>query len=146
MKCILKIILIILKAKLIFLIVLFGYNPHWSQDWKSGDSISLVFYTRGTKQVDSEDSAEDSTENFGALGKGAEVDLVDKKGQTPLHVACFKGHVDAARLLLDKGADIDRVNKRGETPLYAACSKGHVDAARLLLDIRLRPDPQKCPR
>ena len=71
---------------------------------------------------------------------------MDKKGQTPLHVACFKGHVDAARLLLDKGADIDRVNKRGETPLYAACSKGHVDAARLLLDIRLRPDPQKCPR
>ncbi len=54
--------------------------------------------------------------------------------QTPLFVACGKGHVDAARRLLDEGAEVDRANKYGATPLFVACERGHVDAARLLLD------------
>ena len=52
----------------------------------------------------------------------------------PLIIACEKGHVDAARLLLDKGAEVDRAKEDGATPLIIACWKGHVDAARLLLD------------
>ena len=52
-----------------------------------------------------------------------------------LYVACTKGHVDAARLLLDNGAAVDRARPHdGMTPLWAACAKGQVDAARLLLD------------
>ena len=53
---------------------------------------------------------------------------------TPLLIACSKGHVDAARLLLDKGAEVDRAAEDGQTPLFIACQKGHVDVARLLLD------------
>ena len=48
----------------------------------------------------------------------------------PLIIACEKGHVDAARLLLDNGAEVDRAMKDGWTPLLIACTKGHVDAAR----------------
>ena len=52
----------------------------------------------------------------------------------PLIIACEKGHVDAARLLLDNGAEVDRTEKYGATPLFGACFHGQVDAARLLLD------------
>ena len=53
--------------------------------------------------------------------------------RTPLYIACFNSHVDAARLLLEKGAEVDRAEGTA-TPLGIACEKGHVDAARLLLD------------
>ena len=52
----------------------------------------------------------------------------------PLIIACEKGHVDAARLLLDKGAEVNRATEDGRTPLLVACLQGHVDAVRLLLD------------
>ena len=65
---------------------------------------------------------------------GGEVDLAKEDGATPLLVACWKGHVDAVRLLLDRGAEGDRSYYNGQTPLYVACGNGHVDAARLLLD------------
>ena len=67
------------------------------------------------------------------LDKGAEVDQANENGRTPLFVACFKGHVGAARLLLDKGADVNRAVKNW-TPLYVACLAGHVDVAQLLLE------------
>jgi len=49
------------------------------------------------------------------LENGAEVNRADKHGQTPLYIACTKGHVDAARLLLDKGAAVDRAKEDGAT-------------------------------
>ena len=59
---------------------------------------------------------------------------IDRQRMGTLFIACWEGHVDAARLLLEKGAEVDRANKKGATPLYAACFKGHVDVAQLLLD------------
>ena len=64
----------------------------------------------------------------------AAANKANENGATPLYIACDKGHVDAARLLLDKGAEVDRADEDGRTPLFVACFKGHVGAARLLLD------------
>ena len=47
-----------------------------------------------------------------------------KQGATPLYIACFNGHVDAARLLLENGAEVDRAMKDGAIPLWIACQKG----------------------
>ena len=58
------------------------------------------------------------------------VDASNRKGR---HAKVHKGHVDAARLLLEKGAEVDRAMKNGATPLWTACGNGHVDVARLLL-------------
>ena len=49
----------------------------------------------------------------------------NENGATPLYIACDKGHVDAARLLLDKGAEVDRANKWGSTPLSIAKNLRH---------------------
>lgn len=47
---------------------------------------------------------------------GADVNLRDEEGQTPLHYAAVCDHVDCARLLLEKGADIDAEDKNGDKP------------------------------
>lgn len=57
-------------------------------------------------------------------------------GWTPLHLAAFFGHVDAARVLLDAGAGVNAVSRNSltNTPLHAAAAGKHVDVAVLLLD------------
>jgi ankyrin repeat protein len=55
-------------------------------------------------------------------------------GFQPLGLACFFGHVDAARLLLDRGADPNRPGEGGFTALHAAAQNGDEGLARLLLE------------
>src|SRR4051794_18191705 len=57
-------------------------------------------------------------------------------GWTPLHLAAFFGHLEAARLLLDGGADVSAVstNSLENTPLHAATAGRHSDVALLLLE------------
>ena len=83
------------------------------------------------------------------LLEGEAVVDAKKDGATPLFVACEKGHVNAAKLLLDKGAEIgseiDRAKEDGTTTLWIACFEGRVDAARLLLDNGAEGD-RRCSR
>jgi len=57
-------------------------------------------------------------------------------GWTPLHLAAFFGHHDAALALLDDGAPVDAIsaNTLKNTPLHAATAGKHADVALLLLD------------
>lgn len=57
-------------------------------------------------------------------------------GWSPLHLAAFFGHVEAARMLLDAGADVLAVsqNALANTPLHAATAGKHADVALLLLE------------
>ena len=59
---------------------------------------------------------------------------IDRQRMGTLLVACWTGHVDTVRLVLNEGAEVDRANQNGVTPLHIACQKGHVAVARLLLD------------
>ena len=60
----------------------------------------------------------------------------------PLHVACFKGHFDAVKALLEGGADVkatvrdehDEARHRGATPLHMAARHGSVVVVNLLLE------------
>jgi ankyrin repeat protein len=57
-------------------------------------------------------------------------------GWTPLHLAAFFGHEEAARLLLEAGADVQAVSRNGltNTPLHAATAGKHEEVAMLLLE------------
>ena len=61
-------------------------------------------------------------------------DVTDQRGSTPLIIATYYNHVEAASILLSAGADPDRKDSMGNTPLMGACFKGHADVARLLLN------------
>ena len=72
-----------------------------------------------------------------ALAEGADVHYDDEtKGWTPLHRACYHGHLEIIRALLDAGAKPNEAKTRGtgQSPLIFACQKGRVEAARMLLD------------
>jgi ankyrin repeat protein len=51
-----------------------------------------------------------------------------------LGAACFSGHEDVARLLLDHGADLTATNDYNSTPLHLAASHGHGAVVQLLLE------------
>jgi ankyrin repeat protein len=50
------------------------------------------------------------------LEHGANPNLKNSAGQTPLHAACEHGYKENAKLLLDKGADTSITDNKGLTP------------------------------
>jgi ankyrin repeat protein len=61
------------------------------------------------------------------LSVGAHVDAKGKfDGVTPLHMACYRGHVQVVKDLREHGADIELEDCVGRTPLHWACLNGHV--------------------
>ena len=55
-----------------------------------------------------------------------QIDLRDKYGDTPLHVACKSGREAIVELLLEIGADPLLENKHGKTPFQWATDFGQV--------------------
>jgi ankyrin repeat protein len=71
------------------------------------------------------------------LKLGADVNAVDKNGETALHGAAYRNHPKVVRLLADKGARIavwNKANKTGLTPLTIA--EGHRPG------LNFRPSPE----
>ena len=66
--------------------------------------------------------------------EGFALDVVDSRGETPLHVACFNNRVDIVKMLLDDPTiDFNRKSNNGTTPLHKACSGHSVEVVDLLL-------------
>ena len=61
-----------------------------------------------------------------------DVNETDKNGVTPLQKACFSGHNDVIRLLLEKGAVVD-VEEGQASPLHHAAYGGFQETVELLL-------------
>ena len=57
----------------------------------------------------------------------------DKRGLTPLHVAAWAGNMKMVQRLLAEGADVNAETNWGETPLHHAVYFGHTEVCELLL-------------
>ena len=75
-----------------------------------------------------------------ALNAGCDINLTGHGQTTPLYIACFKGHLDIVRLLLENNCNIDQAMDDGRMPLYAACNQEHLDIVRLLLENKCNID------
>ena len=76
---------------------------------------------------------EDISVAMSLLQRGANVNILDEKGKSPLHRVAEGGRIDIAELLLKHGADVGSRNEEGWTPLYAASRAGQVEMAELLI-------------
>ncbi len=68
------------------------------------------------------------------LKQGADPNLKDFRGNTPLLYAVHEGNPEATKLLIEYGADIDTYNILGFTPLLEASRKGYRQIIDLLLE------------
>ena len=59
------------------------------------------------------------------LVKGAQPNITDEFGFTPLQDAATLGHKDVVQLLLEGGADPNMADDIGHAPLHCAAMKGH---------------------
>ncbi|XP_054009372.1 ankyrin repeat and death domain-containing protein 1A-like isoform X1 [Hylaeus anthracinus] len=62
-----------------------------------------------------------------------ELNVTDKKGQTPIHCACAEEHLEAVEILIGLGANVDAQDNEGNTPLHVATRTRHTAIAQLLL-------------
>lgn len=68
------------------------------------------------------------------LGKGANPNLRDREGSTPLIAAVQISFPEAVATLVGTRADVNLANERGETPLIIAVQRRDVASVRLLLE------------
>ena len=66
------------------------------------------------------------------LGAGADPNIAEFGGQTPLHFAVIQGYGDIVLLLLAAGADTDIADSEGNTPLALAVEFGRQGIVRIL--------------
>ena len=77
------------------------------------------------------------------VDKGAEIEVTDDDGCTPMFRTIESGHTAIVRLLLEKGANPDSEPCDGYDPytyLYHAASDNHIDIVESLLDAGADPD------
>lgn len=74
------------------------------------------------------------------IQQGANVNIADKRGVTPLVLATQLGYVEAVEELIKARARLDIANDTGETPLIAAVHRRDFTMMRLLLKGGADPD------
>ena len=71
------------------------------------------------------------------IGNGADASILNKAGQTCLHIAAREGHLDMCNMLVTRGCLPEIQDKFGFTASYWAHQKGHSDIVKIL------PPPKK---
>ncbi len=106
----------------------YGLPENWIPPGTSALSLSVIGRTVDATRL--------------LLDHGADVDIRDQPGWTPLMWASYLGAAEIARLLVQSGADVraksvlqeDGVFSPGTTPLMLASARGHLEVVELLLE------------
>ena len=72
--------------------------------------------------------------------RGANANIADRNGVTPIAIAVNLGFLEGVEALLAAGARVDEANRAGETPLIAATHRGDTMLVRALLANGADPD------
>uniref|UniRef100_A0A8D3BWQ7 Ankyrin repeat domain 13B n=1 Tax=Scophthalmus maximus TaxID=52904 RepID=A0A8D3BWQ7_SCOMX len=71
-----------------------------------------------------------------AANEQTDLESLDPRGRTPLHLAVTLGHLECTRVLLQNGADVSKENRNGWTVLQEAVSTRDPELVRLVLRYR----------
>ncbi len=119
---------------------------------RDGDKVTQVISQPGntlinTRDLSTGDTAlhivterQDNTWIRFLTQNGANPNIANKKGVTPIMIASSLGNVAGVEALLKGGARIDDQNSLGETPLISAIHRRDVEMVKLLLASGADPD------
>ena len=93
-----------------------------TRDYKTGETALHIVVRRG-----------DLTYLRFLLAKGADPNLKDDKGTTPLLLAATTGESEMISVLIQQGANVNLGNSSGETPLIRAVQSRDLTMVRTLL-------------
>ena len=68
------------------------------------------------------------------LQEGADINVRDVQGRTPVMIATYQHNTDMVRMLLQEGADINIRDNNKENPLLHAGAQGWLDILRLAIE------------
>lgn len=92
-------------------------------------------------QIGSEDQAASLATTVALLEHGADPNIPDALGQTPVFRACsVGGKTEHLKLLLQRGADVNACSRVGDTPLVIASQRSLEDMVAALLDAGADPN------
>jgi ankyrin repeat protein len=74
------------------------------------------------------------------IAQGADLNVANGGGDTPLIIAARIGFAEGADALLGRGAQVDKPNRRGETALIIAVQQRNLPLIRLLAERGANPD------
>ena len=74
------------------------------------------------------------------INNGANPNIANKEGVTPLMLATRIGHIEGVTELLEAGAAVDPLSSTGETPLIFAVHRRDVPLIRVLMEHGADPD------
>ena len=92
----------------------------------------LIEATSGSEENQKESDVAEAISYL--LEKGANPNLADLIGRTPLHWAAFNGYFKIAKILIEGGANIRLVDKEYVQPIHLASFVGKADIVTLLLE------------
>ena len=64
---------------------------------------------------------------------GADTEIPDMDGNTPIFCSVARSFVKVVRLFIDSGANVNHMNKMGKTPLFLACLTKNKECIDVLL-------------
>ena len=65
--------------------------------------------------------------------KKADIQLLTKADESPLHLACYLGRIEMVRMLIARGIKVDEPDKAGYKPIHWACLNGHLECVEELI-------------
>lgn len=129
-----------------------GYKFLEAVKKKDAEKVNTMLEAPGTTVINTRDvtsgetalhvvtARRDTTWMSFLLGKGANPNIKDVRGRTPLGIASDMGFVEGVQLLVTKNARVDESNDAGETALISAVHRRQTEMMRILLKAGANPD------
>ena len=79
------------------------------------------------------------------VSRGADIEVKNKKGNSPLWLACHGGHIEVIRIMVDNSVDVNSMDNRKVSCLMIAFRCGHIHVTEyLVLQVTQFPSDTDC--